>query len=97
MSLLGRTTVSEPSESQNDRDAGTHEWSVEQAARKKLAASGYGPLKSVLCEFDFQTGVLTLRGSVATYYLKQLAQTHVAGMKDVKEINNLIEVTQATD
>ena len=39
-------------------------------------------------------GVLTLRGCLPTYYLKQVAQTSVAGLEGVERIVNLIQVVR---
>jgi osmotically-inducible protein OsmY len=59
-------------------------------AQSRLRKSHYRELDLVACEF--YEGVLTLRGRVSTFYLKQLAQTLVLEMKSVGEINNRLEV-----
>lgn len=46
--------------------------------------------RKIWCEY--REGVLTLRGYVPTYYLKQLAQIAVAGIPQVRLIINEIEV-----
>jgi osmotically-inducible protein OsmY len=63
---------------------------VEAEARARLRESAYAGVRPILCEY--YEGVLTLRGRVASYYLKQVAQTLVAGMAGVGEINNRLEV-----
>jgi len=47
-------------------------------------------LRDVSC--DFSGGVLTLRGRVPSYHLKQLAQSHVAEVPGVLEVDNCVEV-----
>lgn len=56
----------------------------------KLAASPYAPLRRLTC--DSHEGVLSIRGQVATFYLKQLAQTAVRGLPGVEEVNNQVQV-----
>jgi osmotically-inducible protein OsmY len=41
---------------------------------------------------EFAQGTLTLRGSLPTYFQKQVAQTVVAGLAGVNRVNNEIEV-----
>jgi hypothetical protein len=63
---------------------------VERAARKRLAKTGYRSLDSVRCQFD--DGTLTLRGSVPSYYHKQVAQEAIRNVNDVDTIVNEINV-----
>jgi osmotically-inducible protein OsmY len=63
---------------------------IEAAARSRLRRSGYGQLQVVSCEFH--EGVLTLRGRVSSYYLKQVVQSLVMRMDGVVEVNNRVEV-----
>jgi osmotically-inducible protein OsmY len=63
---------------------------VQAEAQLRLRRSGYRDLHSISCEFH--EGVLTLRGRVSTFYLKQLAQTLIRELDDVAEINNRLEV-----
>jgi hypothetical protein len=64
----------------------------EELAERCLRSNSYSypALKSVSCEYLI--GVLVLRGSVPTYYLKQLAQTVIAQLDGIKRIDNQIEV-----
>jgi hypothetical protein len=64
---------------------------VEADAQRQLSESPYLPLRRVSC--CFEAGVLTMRGSVSSYYLKQLAQTAVSKLHDVERIENCIEVS----
>ena len=66
---------------------------VAREAATRLRESPYLSLKAVSCEF--RDGVLTLRGSLPTYYFKQMAQTAVAGLEGVVSVDNQIEVAVA--
>ena len=61
-----------------------------QLAARRLRESSYHVLRSLSCEF--RDGVLILRGSVDSYYLKQVAQTAVFGIPFVDEVDNRVEV-----
>jgi hypothetical protein len=52
---------------------------------------GYRSLKGVYCEIDDHNNI-TLRGSTATFYLKQVAQVIAAKVTGVGAINNQIKV-----
>jgi hypothetical protein len=45
---------------------------IVKMAEGRLGRSPYNDLRTVKCEYE--RGVLTLRGTLATYYYKQLAQ-----------------------
>ena len=59
-------------------------------AERALRNSPYLILRNVTCEY--QEGVLTLRGCLPTYYLKQVAQAVVAPVDGVRQVVNEIEV-----
>ncbi len=61
-----------------------------EAAERKMTRSPYMELRSVSC--DVQEGVLTLRGRVPSYYLKQMAQYMVDSLPGVQKIDNHLEV-----
>jgi hypothetical protein len=63
---------------------------IAEVAQAKLRRSAYVELRGVCC--DFSGGVLTLRGRVPSYHLKQLAQADVAGVPGVLEVDNRVEV-----
>lgn len=63
---------------------------IEEAARVRLQHSPYRALHRVTCEYH--DGALWLRGSVATYHYKQLAQVAVAGIEGVERIINDVAV-----
>lgn len=64
---------------------------VVRIARDRLGQSGYGPLRDVHC--DYAGGVLTLRGHVPTFYMKQVAQVAVKDLQHVRQVNNQLVVT----
>jgi osmotically-inducible protein OsmY len=59
-------------------------------AEVRLRDNGYRVLKKISCEY--REGVLTLRGRLPSYYLKQVAQETVARVAGVQRIDNQIEV-----
>jgi len=63
---------------------------VAEQAEARLRSSAYLPLRTLTC--DYHDGVLTIRGQVHSFYLKQLAQTRIQGLPRVEEINNRVEV-----
>lgn len=56
-----------------------------------LRHNAYLALKNVECEF--QDGVLTLRGCLPSYYLKQMAQAAVGQVAGIQQIVNEIVVS----
>lgn len=63
---------------------------VAQAAESRLRSNPYLALKTVSCQYS--DGTLTLRGSLPSYYLKQVAQCVVGDVEGVRKVNNQIEV-----
>lgn len=64
---------------------------VEQAVEAALQQAGYYALKQIRCEFD--RGMLTLCGSVPSFYMKQMAQAAVSRVSGIELIDNQLEVT----
>jgi hypothetical protein len=64
--------------------------SVRSAVLLRLKRSPYRELRGIDC--DFHEGVLSLRGRVPSFYLKQVAQTLITDVDRVVEINNRLEV-----
>ena len=60
--------------------------------QSRMDRSGYCELRGVSC--SFHEGVLTLRGHVPSYYLKQLAQSLAFDLEGVQELNNRLEVVE---
>ncbi len=56
-----------------------------------LAQANYLELRKVTCEFC--GGMLTLRGTVGSYYMKQMAQESLRGLAGVRYIANAIRVS----
>ena len=65
---------------------------VEQIARARLCHSGYAELRNVTCAYEEHNRVLTLRGRVSPYYVKQRAQETVRMVDGVERVDNLVEV-----
>jgi hypothetical protein len=63
---------------------------IAEIAQQALRRSSYFELREVCC--DFSGGILTLRGRVPSYHLKQMAQASVAEVPGVVEVNNRLEV-----
>ena len=63
---------------------------VAQDAEARLHQSPYIELRRVACEFD--QGVLTLRGRVPSYYLKQMAQALLDKLEGVLRLDNQLDV-----
>jgi hypothetical protein len=63
---------------------------VQAEAQSRLRNSGYYALRVVSC--DFHEGVLTLRGQVPSFYLKQVAQELVRRLGSAEEVNNHLVV-----
>jgi hypothetical protein len=59
-------------------------------AAARLRASGHRPLCTLRC--DVRGGVVFLSGVLPTFYLKQVAQTLVLRLEQVRGVKNLVEV-----
>jgi osmotically-inducible protein OsmY len=59
-------------------------------AERQLRDTKYQALTGISCEFH--DGVAVLRGTVPTFYLKQVAQSVVRKLDGVKQIDNRIDV-----
>lgn len=64
---------------------------IAEGAQIQLEHSAYRTIRRVSC--SFHDGVLTLTGHVPTFHHKQLAQTAVAGLAGVNQVDNQIEVS----
>jgi osmotically-inducible protein OsmY len=65
---------------------------VQAEAHSRLRKSGYHELHLVSC--DFHEGVLTLRGCVSSFHLKQVAQELTRQLDGAEEVNNRLEVAE---
>ncbi|REK09948.1 MAG: BON domain-containing protein [Planctomycetota bacterium] len=64
---------------------------LQAAAREALDNSSYGQLRQLDCHVD--GGVVQITGTVATFYLKQLAQVAIMRLDPSGRVKNLIEVS----
>jgi len=64
-----------------------------QIAERIFRGSPYHAIRSLTC--DYCEGVLTIRGQLPSYHLKQTAQSVVKGLDGVEQIRNLAEVALA--
>ena len=76
--------------SKMDRDGCFPSDKVTRLAQQRLRKSPYVTVRSVSCEYE--AGVLFLRGRLASYYQKQLAQEAVAELEGVTQVVNQTEV-----
>jgi hypothetical protein len=70
--------------------AGDSHRKILEAVRIRLANTPFPVLREVLCEYD--RGVLILRGSLPSFYLKSVAQEAVRNLAGVRQVVNRIEV-----
>ena len=64
---------------------------IERAAERALQRSGYLSVRNVRC--CYSDGVLTLRGRLPSFFLKQMAQCAVARrLRDEAIVDNQLEV-----
>jgi hypothetical protein len=68
----------------------THELRAGAVAEDKLRQSAYLALQNLSCEFC--AGVLTVRGLLPSYYLKQVALATVATVAGVERIDDQVEI-----
>jgi hypothetical protein len=63
---------------------------IAEVAKQRILHQPHLTMQRIWCEFD--RGMLFLRGQVPSFYHKQLAQAAVAGLGDVQQVVNDIEV-----
>jgi osmotically-inducible protein OsmY len=63
---------------------------IVRAGLQRLRESPYSAVRRLSCEFA--GGVLTLRGNVASFFHKQVAQQSVAGLEGVDQVDNQVNV-----
>jgi len=66
--------------------------SIIAAVKNRWALGGYTELKTINCAYV--EGVLTISGSVSSYYHKQMAQESVRGVDGIHQIVNELTVTE---
>jgi len=63
-----------------------------EAAQQIFRESPYAAIRALQC--SFRDGVLFIAGRVPNYYLKQLAQIALVHLEGVKQVRNLVEVSE---
>jgi osmotically-inducible protein OsmY len=64
--------------------------SIRDDVNRALRETGYAPLRGVECEV--LDGVVELTGVVPSFYVKQLAQTAVLRLDQIRGVNNRLRV-----
>jgi osmotically-inducible protein OsmY len=72
------------------KKTGEDERSILAEAHSRFGHSPYRELLGIEC--DLRDGVLILRGRVSSFYIKQIAQSAVFSLENVREIDNRLEV-----
>ena len=86
----GQTTVVEPTPSPAERQR-QRDRAIEDQAKAALRASAYHAVRGMSCEVN--GGVLTLRGCVPSFHMKQVAQTEVQHLLESgMTLDNQLEV-----
>jgi hypothetical protein len=67
-----------------------HDRSLLETVNRVLRETGYTPLRCIQC--DVSDGVVELTGSVPSFYVKQLAQTAVLRLEQIRGVKNLLRV-----
>ena len=80
-----------------DTDQLTHRASgnaneIESQARVLLESHAHFRGRSKTFEFDYSAGMLTVRGAVPTYYLKQMLQCALSNLEGVRAVENEVTV-----
>ena len=70
-----------------------HDLRLAEAVQRTLAATGYAFLRTV--EVLAWDRAVILKGRVASYYMKQVAQAVAFGVKGVQTLRNELEVTRS--
>lgn len=66
-----------------------------ERVRRVLQAPGYHQLRHV--QVSAHDGTVVLQGRVGSYYLKQVAQTQVLGLADVRSVQNKLIVADPSE
>ena len=69
---------------------------IEERARQCLTENCPYAFYFKCVTLQFKNGVLTVRGRVPTFYLKQIVQTRLRDLDGVKQIDNQVDVVSAT-
>jgi len=69
---------------------------IEERARQRLTENCPYAFYFKCVTLQFKNGVLTVRGRVPSFYLKQIVQTRLRDLDGVKQIDNQVDVVSAT-
>lgn len=75
-----------------DVQESTNQHDAADEARTRLEQTAFFRGRSKLLLIDAQDGILTLRGSVPSYYLKQLLQATLRDIEGITKIDNQVDV-----
>jgi osmotically-inducible protein OsmY len=67
-----------------------HDRAIRETVDRVLRETGYAPLRNIRC--DVSDGVVELTGSVPSFCVKQLAQTAVLRLEQIRGVKNLLRV-----
>ena len=67
---------------------------VTRCARALIARHPHFQSRPAKFEFEYRQNVLTIRGSVPTFHLKQLLQSALMRLDDVDRIDNRVDVVR---
>lgn len=67
---------------------------IRRSAQRKFRESGYFVLRDVQCRVE--QGIVTLFGTVPSYYMKQIAQTIILRMEGAEGVQNFVVVEKPT-
>src|SRR5262245_31936728 len=76
----------------HDDTASTCQPTVERSARAIIEQHHYFRGRSASFDLEERNNVLTVRGSVPSFYLKQLLQTTLRNIEGVSRVDNQVEV-----
>jgi hypothetical protein len=65
---------------------------IQSQARVLLESHAHFRGRSGTFEFDYRAGILTVRGAVPTYYLKQMLQCALSNLEGVRVVENKVTV-----
>jgi hypothetical protein len=68
---------------------------IRDLSQARLRESSYRALRSLCC--DYADGVLTVRGQVPNFYLKQLVYAELQCLPSLVQVNNFVEVQSPLD
>ncbi len=86
------TTRTKPSSARGRHDGPPPIESMSVEVQRVLHSSSHCGLRCVRCKFA--DGVVTLSGEVVSYYLKQVAQTIVGRLPQVRQVRNELRVVR---